>query len=103
MARFEPERPGLKLTVEEFKTVSGSELTRMPGGAFIPQTWWGFAMETQSTQSTQNAMSVVICAGCLRPMRFVALEPAALPRLETATYHCDYCGAETKRAIRRTG
>ena len=59
-------------------------------------------METQSAQSAKSAVPVVICPCCLRPMRFKAQEPAALPGLETATYHCTHCGAEKKRAARRT-
>ena len=42
----------------------------------------------------------VMCPGCNKPMRLKLLEPASGP-LETATFHCDQCGTETKREFVR--
>jgi hypothetical protein len=34
-------------------------------------------------------------------MRLIATEPSRLHGLETAIFHCDQCGADTKREIGR--
>jgi hypothetical protein len=43
----------------------------------------------------------VICPGCLKPMRLTALEPTPSTKLQTATFHCDQCDADTLRQIGR--
>ena len=47
----------------------------------------------------QKTIPDVMCPGCLKPMRLIATEPARLQGLETATFHCDQCRADTKREI----
>ena len=42
----------------------------------------------------------VMCPGCEKPMRLRLLEPAS-GMLETATFHCEQCGTETKREFVR--
>jgi hypothetical protein len=61
------------------------------GDSFLGESW----VDKQSTVPT------VICPGCLKPMRLTMLEPALSQRLETATFHCNQCGADTKRVVRR--
>lgn len=43
---------------------------------------------------------IVMCPGCKKPMRLKLLEPAS-GALETATFHCEQCGTETKREFVR--
>ena len=43
---------------------------------------------------------VVMCPGCKKAMRLRLLEPAS-GNLETATFHCEQCGTETKREFVR--
>ena len=48
-----------------------------------------------------STVPTVICPGCLKPMRLTALEPTPSNGLQTATFHCDQCDADTKRVIGR--
>jgi hypothetical protein len=43
----------------------------------------------------------VMCPGCQREMRLMTAEPSIVPELDTLTFHCDGCGTETKREIKR--
>jgi hypothetical protein len=47
----------------------------------------------------QKTVPDVVCPGCLKLMRLIAKEPSRLQGRETATFHCDECGADTKREI----
>ena len=42
----------------------------------------------------------VMCPGCLREMRLTTAEPSVVAGLQSATFHCDECGADTKREIK---
>ncbi len=42
----------------------------------------------------------VMCPGCLREMHLTAAQPSIVPGLQSATFHCDECGADTKREIK---
>jgi hypothetical protein len=41
-----------------------------------------------------------VCPGCLREMQLITLEPSPISGLQTATYYCHECDAETKREFK---
>jgi hypothetical protein len=47
-----------------------------------------------------DPIPIVTCPGCKKPMQLRLLQPAS-GILETATYHCEQCGTETKREFVR--